>query len=158
MPVPHPGASQNVLWVLSYDVESLVSQARLHCSNDLYASLRFFGHYSTQAQFPFSRSGAPRPHVLDVPPTIGTHPSDHSIVSTSRRLGYGADAALLQTLSRSEKVLGRCRSTRSRHVHKYNAFSLSKACLISYPQQRGLWLMYGAIFLLTLRSQSGIGV
>lgn len=64
VPVPHPGASQNVVRVLSHDVHALVSQAQLHCSNDLFASLPSLGRALTQV--PFSRDGASNAHVLDV--------------------------------------------------------------------------------------------
>ncbi|KAG8214689.1 hypothetical protein J3R82DRAFT_9769 [Butyriboletus roseoflavus] len=68
VPVPHPGASHNVVRVLSHDVHSLVSQAQLHCSNDLSASLPSLGHPPTQV--PFSRDGPSNVHILnaDLPP------------------------------------------------------------------------------------------
>lgn len=64
VPVPHPGASQNVVRVLSHDLYSLVSQAQLQCTNDLSTSLLSLGHTSTQV--PFSRDGTSNVHVLDV--------------------------------------------------------------------------------------------
>jgi hypothetical protein len=64
VPVPHPGASQNVVRVLSHDLHALVAQAQLHCSNDLSASLPSLTHALTQ--IPFSRDGASNAHVLEV--------------------------------------------------------------------------------------------
>lgn len=64
VPVPHPGSSRTVFRVLSHDVHSLVSQAQLHCSNDLSASLLNLVHPSTQV--PFSQDGTSNAHVLDV--------------------------------------------------------------------------------------------
>ncbi|KAH0832139.1 IgA peptidase M64-domain-containing protein [Lanmaoa asiatica] len=64
VPVPRPGANQNIVRVLSHDVHSLVSQAQLQCSNDLYASLPSLDRSSTQVLF--SRGGTSNAHVLDV--------------------------------------------------------------------------------------------
>ena len=64
VPVPHPRASLKVVRLLSHDVHALVSQAQLHCSNDIAASLLSFGRASTQVFF--SRDGTSNVHLLNV--------------------------------------------------------------------------------------------
>lgn len=60
VPAPRPSASQNtILRVTSHDVHFLLSQAQLHCSNDLSALFPSLGHPSIQV--PFLRA-----HMLDV--------------------------------------------------------------------------------------------
>ncbi|KAF8558277.1 hypothetical protein OG21DRAFT_1455775 [Imleria badia] len=96
VPVPHPGASQNVVRVLSHDVQSLLSQAQLHCSSDLAASLPSLGRPLTQV--PFSRDSASGAHVLDVNlprleliPLITSGPADNRVDLAFFADGYTAE-------------------------------------------------------------------
>lgn len=83
VPVPHPGAFQNVVRILSHDVHALVSHAQLHCSNDLSTSLPSLGG---RAQAPFSQDDGPNAHILDVDlpplelvPLIISGPADNRV-------------------------------------------------------------------------------
>ena len=84
VPVPHPGASQNVVRVLSHDIHSLLSQAQPHCSNDLGASVPSLERPLTQVSF--SLDGASTAHVSDVDlpqleliPLITSGPADNRV-------------------------------------------------------------------------------
>lgn len=64
VPAPHPGESRHVLRVVSHDVHALLSQAQLHCTNDLSAVLPRLALPSIQV--PLSRDDTLDTHIMDV--------------------------------------------------------------------------------------------
>ncbi|KAG9315682.1 IgA peptidase M64-domain-containing protein [Chiua virens] len=94
IPDPHPGATQNVLRILSYDVPALVSHAQAHCSNDLSVLL----HPAPSVQAPFSRDATPNTHVLDLDlppleliPLITSGPAENRVDLAFFADGYTAE-------------------------------------------------------------------